>query len=106
MGSLTLPERRAIPTCASSVGLPNPVAGGRLGQVQSRQISLTERSPRLAWCPVAAFERGLWASGARTVGQVFVRLRHPRHCHAPGEQRLSDRALARAVTVAAAASRA
>jgi len=56
------------------------------------------------WCPVEALERWLAANGRRTTGPVFVGLRRSRHCHTPGEQRLSDRAVARVVKAAAAAA--
>ena len=70
---------------------------------EGAHVALLAR-PGSPWCPVAALERWLRASGARTAGPVFVGLRRSRHCHAPGEQRLSDRAVARVVKAAAAAA--
>jgi len=57
--------------------------------------------PASPWCPVEALERWLGSMG-RTTGPVFVALRGSRHCANPGQQRLSDRAVARIVKQAAA----
>ena len=58
--------------------------------------------PDSPWCPVAALEHWL-ELGARTSGPVFVALRGANHVRRPGQERLSDRAVARIVKSAAAA---
>jgi len=70
---------------------------------EGAHVALLAR-PGSPWCPVEALERWLVASGRRKTGPVFVALRRSRHCDAPGEQRLSDRAVARVVKAAAEAA--
>ena len=70
---------------------------------EGAHVALLAR-PGSPWCPVEALERWLAASGARKTGAVFVGLRRSRHCHEPGEQRLSGRAVARVVKAAAEAA--
>jgi len=70
---------------------------------EGANVALLAR-PGSPWCPVEALERWLAAGGARKTGAVFVGLRRSRHCHEPGEQRLSGRAVARVVKAAAEAA--
>ena len=74
--------------------------GDRSGEGQTVAL---RRQRDSSSCPVAALERWLEVGGRRT-GPVFVTLRRSRHCDAPGEQRMSDRAVARLVKATAAAA--
>lgn len=59
--------------------------------------------PGSPWCPVEALDRWCAAANRRT-GPVFVSLGKSRFVERAGEQRLSDRAVARVVKAAAAAA--
>ena len=62
-------------------------------------VSILAR-PDSPWCPVDALERWLRTANRRA-GPVFVGLRRSRYCTAPGEQQLSEHAVARIVKQAA-----
>lgn len=86
---------------AAGIIVTLPVAkGDQTGDGAHVPLAARPGSP---WCPVAALESWLDAR-ARPPGPVFVALRGARHVRAPGETRLSDRAVARIVKNAAVAA--